>query len=107
MASRSRPNPHRAGAQYAWTEPLRARRRRHQQLAAASVRLAVIALGAAVPLAVWGASRLSGRGLGLLLVLLAVLGAGGLLLARAAGAEVRRLDEEMDGIEEEARRHLG
>ena len=107
MSPPPRANPRRAGAQFAWTEPLRERHQRHERLRRASVRLGVIALGAVVPVAVARVSRVSAWSLALLVGTLLAVGVGALLVAWRAGAEVRRLEGEMAGIEEEARRHLG
>ena len=107
MAPPTRSNPRRAGAQFAWTEPLRERHQHHERLHRASWRLGVIALGAAFPVAVARAPHASAWGLGLLVGTMLIVGVGALWVARRAGAEARRLEAEMAGIEEEARRHLG
>ena len=96
----------RAAAQYAWTGPLLPQLQRHRRLATAANRLGAIALGSSVVLAVARGRAGVGMVWGAALIALVLVGGVSLLLARAAAREADRLQDEMQEIEDEARRHL-
>src|SRR5689334_10804525 len=96
----------RAAAQVAWTGPLLPQLKRYRRLSAAAYRLGAIALGGDVLLIVARGRAGFGWQWIAILVGLVIAGGVGLLLGRAAAREAEKLQQEMDQIEDEARRHL-
>src|SRR5207244_1050032 len=98
--------PSRAAAQYAWTGPLHPLQKRYQRLAPASLRLGAIAIASLLFIAIARARAGFGTTWIAVLAALAVAGAAGLLLGRAANRAARAVTDEIARIEEEATRHL-